>query len=209
MLQEIEKGTGEISEYAEKIVSRDPRRPAADLLAPRGALRPPELGVAHPRTGMWRRIFEEMKAKGIAVLETEGENAGCWVVKDKELGDDKVLVRSDGTVVYVAKDIPYAAWKIGLVGDQFSYRVYGHAARREHAVEHDPDKEVHRGGGGAPDHPEVRRGGPGDIRHRLEAEQAPEGREQGPREAGGEGEAKETRGTSQGVRGGRALEEVG
>ncbi len=70
---------------------------------------------------MWREVFEELKRKGIAVLETEGENAGCWVVKDEELGDDKVLVRSDGTVVYVAKDIPYAAWKIGLVSDQFSY----------------------------------------------------------------------------------------
>ena len=79
---------------------------------------------------MWGRVFEEMKEKGIAVFETEGENAGCWVVKDKELGDEKVLVRSDGTVVYVAKDIPYAAWKIGLIGDPFTYDVYGEAARR-------------------------------------------------------------------------------
>jgi arginyl-tRNA synthetase len=125
VLQEIEKGSGEISEYTEKIVSQIL---AAQLqtcwrLGARYDLLNWESHIL--RTGMWKEVFEELKSKGIAVLETEGENAGCWVVKDKELGEDKVLVRSDGTVVYVAKDIPYAAWKIGLVGDRFSYRVYG------------------------------------------------------------------------------------
>ena len=125
VLKEIEKGSGEISEYTERIVSRIL---AAQLqtcwrLGARYDLLNWESHIL--RTGMWREVFEELKSKGIAVLETEGENAGCWVVKDKELGEDKVLVRSDGTVVYVAKDIPYAAWKIGLIGDQFSYRVYG------------------------------------------------------------------------------------
>jgi arginyl-tRNA synthetase len=125
VLQEIEKGSGEISEYTERIVSQIL---AAQLqtcwrLGARYDLLNWESHIL--RTGMWKEVFEEMKMKKIAMLETEGENAGCWVVKDKELGDDKVLVRSDGTVVYVAKDIPYAAWKIGLVGDQFSYRVYG------------------------------------------------------------------------------------
>jgi arginyl-tRNA synthetase len=125
VLKEIEKGTGEIGLYAEKIVSRIL---AAQLetcwrLGARYDLLNWESHIL--RTGMWKDVFEELKAKGIAVLETEGENAGCWVVKDKELGDDKVLVRSDGTVVYVAKDIPYAAWKIGLVADRFAYRVYG------------------------------------------------------------------------------------
>ena len=125
VLKEIEKGTGEISEYAEKIVSQIL---AAQLqtcwrLGARYDLLNWESHIL--RTGMWKEVFEELKSKGIAVLETEGVNAGCWVVKDKELGEDKVLVRSDGTVVYVAKDIPYAAWKIGLVGDQFSYIEYG------------------------------------------------------------------------------------
>jgi arginyl-tRNA synthetase len=124
VLKEIEKGSGEISEYAEKIVSRI----LADQLQTCWRLRARydllnwESHIL--KTGMWSEVFEELKRKGITVLETEGVNAGCWVVKDAELGDDKVLVRSDGTVVYVAKDIPYAAWKIGLVGDHFSYRVY-------------------------------------------------------------------------------------
>jgi arginyl-tRNA synthetase len=125
VLQEIERGEGEISEYAESIVSRIL---AAQLetcwrLGARYDLLNWESHIL--RTGMWSDVFEDLKRKGIAVFETQGENAGCWVVKDTELGDDKVLVRSDGTVVYVAKDIPYAAWKIGLVKDRFSYRIYG------------------------------------------------------------------------------------
>lgn len=125
VLKEIEKGSGEISEYAEKIVSQilAAQMETCWRLGARYDLLNWESHIL--RTGMWKDVFEELKAKGIAVLETEGDNAGCWVVKDKELGDDKVLVRSDGTVVYVAKDIPYAAWKIGLVQDRFSYRIYG------------------------------------------------------------------------------------
>lgn len=36
----------------------------------------------------------------------------------------KVLVRSNGTATYMAKDIPYAAWKLGLVEDPFNYVRY-------------------------------------------------------------------------------------
>jgi arginyl-tRNA synthetase len=124
VLQEIEKGTGDIGQYAEKIVSRI-LSAQLETCWRLGALYDLLNWESHIlKTGMWRDIFEELKRKGIAVLETEGENAGCWVVKDKELGEDKVLVRADGTVVYVAKDIPYAAWKVGLVRDPFSYKVY-------------------------------------------------------------------------------------
>ena len=35
-----------------------------------------------------------------------------------------MIVRSNGTATYVAKDIPYAAWKLGLVGDPFAYEEY-------------------------------------------------------------------------------------
>ena len=73
---------------------------------------------------MWERIFEAMKKSGIAEYESEGENRGCWVIPDPETGEQKVVVRSDGTAVYVAKDIPYAAWKIGIVDDPFGYAPY-------------------------------------------------------------------------------------
>ena len=40
-------------------------------------------------------------------IETTGKNIGCWIFKSEKEGD-KVLVRSDSTVTYFAKDIPYA-----------------------------------------------------------------------------------------------------
>jgi arginyl-tRNA synthetase len=74
---------------------------------------------------LWSKAFELLKSNGIAKYETEGKNKGCWVIEGKEKGEEeKVLVRSDGTATYIAKDIPYAAWKLGLVEDPFYYREY-------------------------------------------------------------------------------------
>ena len=75
---------------------------------------------------LWGQTFDAMKENGIAKLETEGKLAGCWIVSitgEKE-GEDKVLVRSDGTATYVAKDIPFAALKTGIVEDRFTYEKY-------------------------------------------------------------------------------------
>ncbi|MCL5067231.1 MAG: arginine--tRNA ligase, partial [Thaumarchaeota archaeon] len=75
---------------------------------------------------LWEDFFAELKEKQIAKLETAGKFQGCWIVTiagEKE-GEDKVLVRSDGTATYVAKDIPFAALKTGLIKDKFGYRVY-------------------------------------------------------------------------------------
>ncbi len=74
---------------------------------------------------LWSEAFELLKSNGIAKYETAGKNKGCWVIEGKEKGEeDKVLVRSDGTATYIAKDIPYAAWKLGLVEDPFYYQEY-------------------------------------------------------------------------------------
>ncbi len=74
---------------------------------------------------LWSEAFELLKRNGIAKYETEGKNKGCWVIEGKEKEeDDKVLVRSDGTATYIAKDIPYAAWKLGFVEDPFHYQEY-------------------------------------------------------------------------------------
>lgn len=70
---------------------------------------------------LWGKAFELLKKNGIAKFETEGKNKGCWVIEAKD-EEDKVIVRSDGTATYIAKDIPYAAWKLGLVDDPFSYQ---------------------------------------------------------------------------------------
>jgi len=73
--------------------------------------------------------FERLKASGAVRLETEGKNAGCWMMPlahaDEFSGleePDKVIVRSDGTVTYVGKDIAYQLWKFGLLGKDFEYR---------------------------------------------------------------------------------------
>ena len=73
--------------------------------------------------------FEQLKKSGAVRFEETGKNAGCWVMplSDSEefqgLEDpDKVIVRSDGTVTYVGKDIAYQLWKFGLLGRDFEYR---------------------------------------------------------------------------------------
>ena len=68
----------------------------------------------------WNKTFEILKNKGVLVLETEGKNKGCWIIRSN-LTDDKVVVRSDGTATYIAKDIPYALWKLGLIPDYSTY----------------------------------------------------------------------------------------
>jgi len=74
------------------------------------------------RSNLWKNVFDKMKSMGIIELEKEGKNVGCWVIKAES--DDKVLVRSDGTATYIAKDIPYAAWKLGILDDPFYYKQY-------------------------------------------------------------------------------------
>ena len=75
---------------------------------------------------LWASIFEDLKKKQIAKLVTEGKLAGCWIVsiEGEAEGEDKVLVRSDGTATYIAKDIPLAALKTGLISDSFGYDKY-------------------------------------------------------------------------------------
>ncbi|MHB8565942.1 MAG: arginine--tRNA ligase [Nitrososphaerales archaeon] len=75
---------------------------------------------------LWEHTFSKLKAKEIVRLETEGKYEGCWIVSvsgEKE-GEDKVLVRADGTATYIAKDTPFAALKVGIMPDRFSYSKY-------------------------------------------------------------------------------------
>lgn len=76
------------------------------------------------RSGLWKQVFEKMKEMKLTHLEKEGKNANCWVIKGEKNEEDKVLVRSNGTATYIAKDIPYAAWKLGLLPDPFYYTHY-------------------------------------------------------------------------------------
>jgi arginyl-tRNA synthetase len=84
--------------------------------------------------GFWKTAFESLKASGAIVHETKGPNAGCWVVKfgrgvfetdEGVKSEDKVLVRSNGTVTYTGKDIAYQMWKFGILGSDFLYKLWG------------------------------------------------------------------------------------
>jgi arginyl-tRNA synthetase len=80
------------------------------------------------RLHFWNRAFELLKEKGAIRLETEGKSAGCWVLPmgegDDAVDDDKILVRSKGTVTYTGKDIAYQLWKLGKLDRDFRYRLY-------------------------------------------------------------------------------------
>ena len=87
---------------------------------------PRESEILHLK--FWAQAFELLKERKAIYFETEGKNKGCWVMPasafknsdDEE--DSKVIVRSNGTVTYVGKDIAYQLWKFGLLGKDFYYR---------------------------------------------------------------------------------------
>jgi arginyl-tRNA synthetase len=76
----------------------------------------------------WATAFEQLKQRKAIYLETEGPKQGCWVMagshysEDAAEDDSKVIVRSNGIVTYVGKDIAYQMWKFGLLGKDFHYR---------------------------------------------------------------------------------------
>jgi arginyl-tRNA synthetase len=87
---------------------------------------PRESEILHLK--FWAYAFDLLKKTGAIYMETEGKNAGCFVMPasafstDTEAEDGKVIVRSNGTVTYVGKDIAYQLWKFGLLGKDFYYR---------------------------------------------------------------------------------------
>jgi arginyl-tRNA synthetase len=94
------------------------------------------------RLKFWAQAFEVLKASGAVYLQKEGRLAGCWVMaiedgedstpksqdptpnENAEEGREKVIVRSNGVVTYVGKDIAYQFWKLGLLGRDFQYRIF-------------------------------------------------------------------------------------
>lgn len=123
VLKSIEKGHSDLSRFAKDIslrVLKDQLKTCWSLKVRYDLLNFESDIVA---SKMWEKMFELLKNKGRAAYETEGKNKGCWVIRGSD-DDDKVLIRSDGTLTYVAKDMPYAAWKLGLFSDPFLYCVF-------------------------------------------------------------------------------------
>ena len=149
-LKAIEEGKGEDAEVAQvvadAIVSCHLRTMARlgigyELLAR-------ESEILHLK--FWDAAFEMLKKSGAIQLATSGKMAGCWILpwkeensrtntentestedteknEEEENSQDKIIVRSNGTVTYVGKDIAYQLWKFGLLGKDFHYRKWPNA----------------------------------------------------------------------------------
>ncbi len=128
-LQEIEHGTGETARLAELVATENVRAHLATMnrLGIRYDLLPRESDILHLH--FWNWAFRQLKEKEAIQFIGQGKNAGCWIMKTdgsgpEESGDEKVIVRSNGTVTYVGKDIAYQLWKFGLLGMDFHYRPF-------------------------------------------------------------------------------------
>ena len=147
-LHAIEEGGNETAEAAELISTAVLRRHLETMqrLDIEYDFLPRESEILHLK--FWDAAFEQLKAKGVLYFENEGKNKGCWVMTrpgaqtaggedsastaGQETGgtspvegpdeDAKVIVRSNGTVTYVGKDIAYHLWKFGLLGRDFGYK---------------------------------------------------------------------------------------
>src|SRR6185312_630424 len=147
VLHEIEQGGNETAVLAELISTAVLRRhlETMDRLDIEYDFLPRESEILHLH--FWDAAFTKLKESGVLSFESEGKNKGCWVMRragtskaesaegsevsagDSEKDevaeeDQKVIVRSNGTVGYVGKDIAYHMWKFGLLGRDFGYRKF-------------------------------------------------------------------------------------
>jgi arginyl-tRNA synthetase len=134
-LHELEQGGNETSEIAELISTAVLRRHLETMqrLEIEYDFLPRESEILHLK--FWESARELLVKSGVLYHETQGKNAGCWVMTrpgdeakaaetDGPNEDSKVIVRSNGTVTYVGKDIAYHLWKFGLLGKDFGYKPF-------------------------------------------------------------------------------------
>jgi len=138
-LHEIESGGNETAEIADLVSTAVLRRHLETMLRLdiEYDFLPRESEILHLK--FWEAAFEKLKQSGVLYFENEGKNKGCWVMSragsstDPVQNDDgpkgtdedaKVIVRSNGTVTYVGKDIAYHLWKFGLLGRDFGYKPF-------------------------------------------------------------------------------------
>jgi arginyl-tRNA synthetase len=145
-LHAIEDASSDTSAIAELISTAVLRRhlETMDRLDIEYDFLPRESEILHLH--FWDAAFTKLKDAGVLTFENEGKNKGCWVMRRAGTGnahgaadtpsatdepadqiseeDQKVIVRSNGTVGYVGKDIAYHMWKFGLLGRDFGYRKF-------------------------------------------------------------------------------------
>ncbi|AEU36117.1 arginine--tRNA ligase [Granulicella mallensis] len=128
-LHKIEAGGNDTAEIAELISTGVLRRhlQTMERLGIEYDFLPRESEILHLK--FWETARQLMVEKGVLYLETEGKNKGCWVMRRAGVEatlegpdeDAKIIIRSNGTVTYVGKDIAYHLWKFGLLGKDFGY----------------------------------------------------------------------------------------
>ena len=148
-LHAIEAGEGEVAELAHLVADNIVRAHLKTMLrlGVEYDVLPRESEILHLK--FWASAFELLKERKAIYLETEGKNSGCWVMPGLS-EEGKVIVRSDGTVTYVGKDIAYQLWKFGLLGKDFYYRrwpAYPHR-RPSWVTTDDPAASGHHFGNG-------------------------------------------------------------
>ena len=142
-LHHIEAGGNDVAEIADLIATGVLRRhlETMERLGIEYDFLPRESEILHLH--FWEAARQLMVEKGVLYHETAGKNAGCWVMRrasnsaagalnsaagsalspvSGEADEDaKIIIRSNGTVTYVGKDIAYHLWKFGLLGLDFGY----------------------------------------------------------------------------------------
>jgi arginyl-tRNA synthetase len=176
-LHEIEHGGNETAEVAELISTAVLRRHLETMLrlGIEYDFLPRESEILHLK--FWEAAFEQLKKTGVLYFECEGKNKGCWVMtrpgaaavapdsspavegtfgpRSSDLDgngpdeDAKVIVRSNGTVTYVGKDIAYHLWKFGLLGKDFGYKPFFTYPDHECWISAEKGDEPHPHFGGA------------------------------------------------------------
>jgi arginyl-tRNA synthetase len=160
-LHAIEQGGNETAEIAELISTAVLRRHLETMqrLGIEYDFLPRESEILHLK--FWEAAFEQLKKTGVLYFENEGKNKGCWVMtrpgadaKTAESAegvdeDAKVIVRSNGTVTYVGKDIAYHLWKFGLLGKDFGYKPFFAYPDRECWISTEHGEKQHPQFGGA------------------------------------------------------------
>ena len=132
-LHAIEAGAGELAELAHLVADAIVHLHLQTMyrLDVVYQLLPRESEILHLH--FWAAAFDLLKQRNAIYFEQEGKNKGCWVMPSSAFrtanaessdaeDDSKVIVRSNGTVTYVGKDIAYQLWKFGLLGKDFFYR---------------------------------------------------------------------------------------
>jgi arginyl-tRNA synthetase len=133
-MQAVEAGNNPTAELAQHVAMRIVQAHLATMarINVHYDLLPRESEILHLH--FWDKAYRLLKDRQAIYFVDSGKNRGCWVMnagnkqsdatREEAEDDEKIIVRSDGTITYVGKDIAYQLWKFGLLGLDFNYRLF-------------------------------------------------------------------------------------